>query len=259
MAAPSENSSEPPLKFAHAPIVEAVLDVRCDMPPAFDLAGLESAARDVFRAKYPKFQKQLIQEHRVEQKGDEPPKFSEKRGIQALQFLTEDQRQLVQVRAQGFSFNRLAPYSSLDDYLPEIEQTWRSFVELTAPVQIRQIRLRYINRLPLPTVDGRVEFTEYLRISPRLPDEDKLHFVGFLNQHAAVDIETGNQVNIVMTMQPGGKGVVPLIFDIEAICISDADPSDWQGIRSKIASLRSLKNHVFQNTLTEKCLNLFQH
>lgn len=262
MVTSSENPGVPLLKLAHAPIVEAVIDLRCDMPPAFDLTGLEKQARDIFRAEYPKFRPQLIEKHRFEQHGDAPPKISATRGIQALQFLTEDERQLAQVRAQGFSFNRLAPYSSLDDYLPEIERTWRLFVGLAAPVQLRQVRLRYINRLPLPAVDGRVEFTDYLKISPRLPDEDKLHFVGFLDQHAAVDVETGNQVNIIMTMQPGEKGktdVLPLIFDIEAVSIGDADPNDWAWILAKVASLRSLKNRVFENTLKEKCLNLFRH
>ena len=50
-----------------------------------------------------------------------------KRAIQSLQFLHEDEKQLVQVMAQGFSFNRLAPYTSLDDYLPVIQRTWELF------------------------------------------------------------------------------------------------------------------------------------
>ena len=74
--------------------------------------------------------------------------MSVRRGIQALQFLHADEKQLVQVRAQGFSFNRLAPYTSLDDYLPEIERTWHLFVGLASPVQIRVVQLRYINRIP---------------------------------------------------------------------------------------------------------------
>ncbi len=30
-----------------------------------------------------------------------------------MQFLTEDEKQLIQFRPNGFSFNRLAPYGSL--------------------------------------------------------------------------------------------------------------------------------------------------
>ena len=72
----------------------------------------------------------------------------------------------MQVRAQGFSFNRLAPYSGLDDYLPEIERTWSLYVDLASPVQIRAIRLRYINRILLPLAANTVDLDEYLKIGP---------------------------------------------------------------------------------------------
>lgn len=106
-------------------------------------------------------------------------------------------------------------------------------------------------------MNGKVEFNDYLKVSPRLPDEEKLHFIGFFNQHAAVEVDTGNQVNIIMTIQPAENDRLPLIFDIEAIASGTADPGDWSWIRSKVDSLRSLKNRVFKNTLTEKCLNLY--
>ncbi len=100
----------------------------------------------------------------------------------------------MQVRAQGFSFNRLAPYSSLDDYLPEIERTWRLYVDLVSPTQIRFIRLRYINRILLPMAEKKVDLDEFLTIGPRQPDEH-----AFLSQQASVEKDTGHQVNLVLT------------------------------------------------------------
>lgn len=249
--------SDTTFRLSNAPIIEAVIEIRCDVGPTLDLAAIEGAAFDLFRDQYPKFQQQFIEAHRVERHGNETPRVSAQRGLQALQFLHADGKQLVQIRTQGFTFNRLAPYSSLDDYLPEVERTWRLFVQLATPVQIQQVRMRYINRILLPMTNGQLEFTDFLKVCPRLPDEDKLHFVGFLNQHAAVEVETGNQVNIITTVQPLENDFVPLIFDIEVIHVGTADPGDWLWVRSNIDSLRSLKNHVFKNTLTEKCLNLF--
>jgi len=249
--------SDTTFRLPNAPIVEAVIEIRCDMGPTLDLVALEISARNLFRDQYPKLRQQFIEEHRFERQGDELPRVSAQRGLQALQFLHDDEKQLVQIRTQGFSFNRLAPYSSLDVYLPEIERTWRLFVQLATPVLIQQVRMRYINRMLLPMTNGEVEFTEFLKVSPRLPDEDKLYFVGFLNQHAAVDIETQNQVNIITTMQPQENDRIPLILDIEVFHVGTGDPDDWEWIRAHINSLRSLKNRVFKNTLTEKCLNLF--
>jgi len=246
------------MKLTTAPIIEAVLDIDCDGPPGQEIGALEGPARDSFLDRYPQFRTQLLQEARIEQQPDGPVQFSARRGIQAFQFLQEDEKQLVQVRAQGFSFNRLAPYSSLDDYLPEIERTWRLFVGFASPVLVRALRLRYINRILLPLVDNRVELDHYLRIGPRLPDEEKLTLLGFLNQHAAVEAGTGNQVNIILTPQPRENGALPLIFDIEASRVEAIEPERWDALLAAMQSLRALKNRVFRNTLTEQCLELFR-
>ena len=251
--------SDTDLKLAHAPIVEAVLDIDCDMPPAQEVAALETVARDRFHAQYPKFRTQFQQGFRIERQSGGPPQFATDRpGVQAFRFLQEDERQLVQVRARGFSFNRLAPYTSLDDYLPEIERTWRLFVGLAAPTQIRSVRLRYINRILLPLTADRVELDDYLAIGPRLPDEERLTFVGFLNQHTALEADTGNQVNIILTTQSRGPDVLPLIFDITALREESAEPENWDWIVARIQSLRRLKNRVFKNSLTERCLELLR-
>jgi len=242
-----------------SPIIEAVLDIDCDMPPALALDKLEASARDAFRSHYKKVRTQFVQAMQVEAAANQAPNVTTRQAIQALQFLQEDEKQLVQVRTQGFSFNRLAPYTKLDDYLPEMERTWRLFVGLAAPVQIRTIRLRYINRILLPLTEGRVELDEYLKLGPRLPDEDKLTFTGFLNQHSALEADTGNQVNMVLTTQPQEADRLPVIFDIEAFKSDSYDPLDWDTIHLQILSLRRLKNVVFENSLTDKCLNLFQH
>lgn len=245
-------------KLLKPPIIEAVLDIDCDMPPGFDLAALEGPSRERFRDQYPKFRRQFMQEHKIETKPDAPPQMSVRHEIQSLQFLHDDEKQLVQVRAQGFSFNRLTPYTSLDDYLGEIEQTWRLFISLAAPVQIRTVRLRYINRILLPMPNNVVKLEEYLKVGPRLPDEEKLTFTGFLNQHTAVEAETGNQVNIVLTAQPPEDKILPLIFDNTAASTVVGQVENWTWLLTQIQALRGLKNRVFRNTLTERCLNLFQ-
>lgn len=249
--------SEPELKLANPPIVEAVVDIDCDMPPAFDLVALETPACAAYRDHYPKFRTMFLEQHRIEAKGVKPSVHSANRAIQALQFLHDDERQLVQVRAQGFSFNRLAPYTTLDDYLPEIERTWRVFLGIASPVQIRVVRLRYINRIRLPQEDGRIELEHYVKVSPRLAG-DRLVLNGFLNQYAAVEADTGHEVNVVVTAQPPESGRAPIIFDNCVAAAIKGEPNDWPLILGKIQSLRGLKNRIFRNTLTERCLNLFQ-
>lgn len=250
--------SKAELNLLNPPIVEAVLDIECDLPPGQQLTTLEAAARDCFRDHYPKYRLQMFDEHQIESRPGESVNVSMRQGVIALQFLQDDEKQLVQLRVQGFSFNRLSPYSSLDDYLPEIERSWRLYVQLASPVQIRLIRLRYINRMLIPMVDGRVELDAYFRVAPRLPDEERLVLAGFLHQNAAVEVKTGNQAQIVLTSQnPEGESL-PVIFDNSVTSTEIGEPENWGWIASRIQTLRELKNHIFSRSLTDQCLNLFQ-
>jgi uncharacterized protein (TIGR04255 family) len=235
-----------------------VLDIDCDLPPGFAVAALEDASYAQFRDHYPKRRTQFIQECKIEMKPDVPVSMSARPAIQAFQFAQEDERQLVQVRAEGFSFNRLSPYTSLDDYLPEIERTWRLYVDLVSPVQIRLIRLRYINRILVPLTAGMVDLDEFLKVGPRLPDEETLLLSGFLSQQFAIEKHTGHQLNLVLTPQPRTDDKLPIILDITVGSGAVGDSTDWSNVLPTIQSLRSLKNRTFANTLTEKCIELFQ-
>jgi len=250
--------SETEFKLLKAPIIEAVLDVDCDMPPGQEIANLEKPARGAFLDLYPKHRTVFLQEHQIETKPEQAPKMSFRQAIQAHQFLQQDEKQLIQVRTNGFSFNRLAPYSSLDDYLPEIERAWQLFVSIASPIQIRAVRLRYINRIMIPLEAGAVKLAEYLRVYPRLPDEESLTLVGFLNQTAAMENHTGHHVNIILTSQPPVEEKLPLILDITVESGQQGEVKNWAWLYGQIMSLRSLKNRIFRNTFTERCLNLFQ-
>jgi len=241
-----------------APIIEAVVDIDCDLPTGVDHQALRTAAGDALRERYPKFRQQLIQQHVFKQEGGQPPEMQISQGQGAMQFLAEDEKQLVQFRPNGFSFNRLAPYGSLDEYFPEIEATWKTFLELARPVVIRKIGIRMINRILLPMDGGRVELGRFLEMPPRLPETGSpLMFLGFLDQQTALDPSTQNHANIVKTAEPHQGDQLPIILDIEVFHPLQTSPTDWQPIRDRLDSLRSLKNRIFRNTLTPQCLNLF--
>jgi uncharacterized protein (TIGR04255 family) len=246
------------LKLAHAPIIEAVVDINCDLPPALDLAAIQDRAKQAFSGWYPRARRQMTQRHEFSAAATEAGGVAVRHLVSGLQFLSADERQIVQIRPEGYSFNRLAPYGSLDEYLPGIEWSWGRFREITRPVQIRGIGLRYINRMLLPMDGGQIDLPAYLNVTPLVPDRETLEFVGFLNQSSAVETETGNRVNITLATQPAEDERLPIIFDIEVSNPGVRSPEEWQGIREAIESLRRLKNRVFERTLTQRCLNLFQ-
>lgn len=249
-------TTQKPFHLENAPIIEVILDIDCDLPPSFQLQSAEADLLSLLGDAYPKTRHQMVQEHQVFAQADAPPQISLRSGLQALQFLSVDERQIVQFRTGGFSFNRLAPYSQLDDYLPEIERTWRLFVEKAGPLLIRKIGLRTINKIQLPVAQGKVSLQDYIQTGPRLPDEKSLVLTGFLDQHKALETATGNNVNIVVTTLDADAEHLPLILDIDAFRPLQTDSTSWPELLEILGSLRGLKNRVFRNTLTDRCLNL---
>ena len=248
------------LQLKRAPIIEAVLDIDCDLLPTLDWNILQASAHEAFRDRYPKVRQQFVQNHVLTPGEEGAPVLQFNEGLGALQFLTQDEKQLVQFRANGFSFNRLAPYTTLDDYLPEIESTWMKFRELAGPVMVRKISLRMINRILLPMDGGKFKVSDYFTTAPRLPDTGmKLGIVGFLDQQVVADEETGNLANIVKTSQLPEDDKLPVILDIDAYVHCQIPPPEWNELLPRVESLRNLKNRIFQHTLTPQCLNLFSH
>jgi uncharacterized protein (TIGR04255 family) len=248
----------PTIKLKSAPIIEAVVDFECDMPVLPDFKMLERPARDAYRSTYERFHPVFMQEHSVDISPEAPKVSVKDQGIQGYRFFQSDQKQLVQVRATGFSFNRLAPYGSFDDYIPEIQRTWNLFLDFAKPVGVRFVRLRYVNRILLPLGESGVGLGDYFKICPHLPDEEQLIFTGFFNQHAAKERDTGHDVSIVLASQLIENGRLPVLFDITVADSRPADPKNWLELRDRMASLRRLKNEVFYNTLTQRCIDLFQ-
>jgi uncharacterized protein (TIGR04255 family) len=247
-------------KLKSPPIVEAILDIECDFALGQSVSGLEQAAAEKFRDHYPKRRKQFVQQFTIGFSPDNSPDTNDTLvpSVAALQFLQEDQKQLVQLRESGYSFNRLAPYGALDEYLPEIERTWGIYCELAVPILVREVRLRYINRLNLPCHGQPLDLNLYFKAGPRMPDEDHLAFVGFLNQHQLIEKDTRHRVTTVLAAE-GVKGDnLPVIFDNTVVAQMDTDPNDWQSLEATIQSLRNLKNRVFFETLEDTCLNLYR-
>src|SRR5262249_44835402 len=238
------------VRLDNPPIVEAVLDLECDLPPGTDFLALEQSAHEQFKSEYPKSQRRYVQEHTIQAKPNEPPTTTTGRlAPTAYLFKSQDEKQIVQVRAEGFSFNRLAPYSNLDEYFPEIERTWRLYLQFVSPVTIRLVRLRYINRILLPLPGDVVDLDDFFKTPPRF-EMERLKRTSFFSQQIAVEDETGHEALVRLATQAAENQRLPVILDITAAGAGPIDPGNWPQIRGQIDSLRALKNHIFFNSLT---------
>lgn len=92
--------------------------------------------------------------------------------------LTEDERSLVQVAPHQLVVNRLKPYQTWNDFLPLIQESFRAYLEVAHPNSLRQIILRYINRIEFDE-DASVPVETYFEFRPYLGSKLKTEMNGF--------------------------------------------------------------------------------
>ena len=216
----------------HASIVEAIVDIDCDLPPATNVLDLEDRARERLWVDYPEVRRVTD-------------------GVIALQFVTADGKQIVQFRPGGYSFNLLERYEGADGHLPEIDRTWRIFRDLAAPVQIRAVTLRRIHRFFFIAATGTFDRLRSVSESHGTP-----HFDPFLNYYSNIDAATGYRVSATLVVQPPDSDRLSVIADVETSDPSMRAVEDWRGVEEAILALDRLTNRVFEEVVNRTWLNL---
>ncbi len=247
----------PTRQLTNPPIIEAVFDFDCDLRPEWSIAACAEEAKAAFSLGYPKLRIKHFHEQMIEDWVSSAPRVSYAQGIQALQFLQEDERQVVQVRAEGFTFNCLAPYPGFAAIVAELERRWHQYAALAKPVEVQQIRLRYINRIPLPIGQDDLHISDWIVGVSALPTGAGLIPQRFVSQHVAVD-SLGHEVTVVVANQAREGDKLAVVLDLTAKAEGPCDPTDWPRLRQKLEALRQVKNRVFDGMLTERCRELFQ-
>jgi uncharacterized protein (TIGR04255 family) len=218
----------------HAAIVERIVDIHYDLPPAADILDLEDRAKAAFHD-YPEARRRIAG------------------GGAALHFVAADEKQIVQFRTDGYTFNHLEPYTSLDDDLPQIESTWQRFREIARPVQIRAVGLRFIHRISSPVSDGVPDYFDFRSGAPVF--DETLELSGLMNQYTVVEATTGNRVTVTLFTQPVRDNERLILADIESSDSRTRAPEDWPGVREAIISLNRLTDQVLEATLAKLWMN----
>ena len=262
-------SNTPPSTVVHPPmsepsttqkslstLIEMVLDIDCDLPPGADPTQWKDQASNSLRDQYPRLTLMYREDFQFEAQPKNVPALTHSRAVDNLRFHSTDDKALVQFRALGYSFNRLAPYPGFGNLLPEIQRTWGIYCGISRPLRVKEVRQRYINRLLLPLSNGKLSFADFLHHHPTLPFQTGLSFTGFFNQHQAKEPATGCRATMVLATQPEQAKHLPLLFDITVSSPPlGLEPTDWDEITRRVQLNRDLATRIFLNTLKPSCLN----
>ena len=245
-----------PRHLRNAPITEAIIDFRVKARPEFrpeEFSSLKTQLSD----RFPK-----VDEYRGLQatfgmiQGRGRPPVVQDLGFQGYFFKTSDDKTIAQFRVDGFTFNRLHPYTSWTALFPQALELWRFYSSVSRPEVITRLAVRYINRIMLPS--GTITFETYLRSAPVIPLELPQHVSSFLTRVTVHDPQTDIAAHVAQALESNTQEQrLIVILDIEAYKQSEFAIDDPM-IEQTFQQLRTFKNLIFFNSLTEETLRQFE-
>jgi uncharacterized protein (TIGR04255 family) len=158
--------------YKNAPITEAVLDIRTRLSEA-SLTRL-SEVRD---EEYPDlYQTPNLMAFTFSLKEGESPSLNASNEALGFSYRSKDEKNVFQVRKDGFTHNRLSPYTEWQSFSHEARRLWSIYKNAVEPVDIELIGLNYINEIYIPFG---VSFDDYFRTYIEVPSELPQMLVGF--------------------------------------------------------------------------------
>ena len=237
--------------YSRAPITEAIIDLKVTLPEGFsvdDLENIHAHISDHFPIKEPIHAASLLF-----QPGPSI-KIDASRAQHGFLFRSGDGLRIFQATLSGFTFNRLAPYDTWEEFSSDARRLWEVYKDVCKPSSVIRAAVRFINRLDLP--GPTLDFKEYLRTVPEASPDLPQGLSGFFMQLQIPqeDLDCMLIINEAFT-SPTSPEVVSVILDFdlfrEHIWQSD-DEDTWRFIEK----LRYRKNLAFEASITDKTRRL---
>ncbi len=243
--------------FLHAPITEALIDIRTELPPEISLDILSSFHNEI-KEEFPDKKKRQMWAGVLELKpGENPQVKSDKSGLDGFLFRSEKGQKIVQARLDGFTFNKLKPYQSWEIFSEEAKVHWERFVRLAKPKKITRIALRYINRIEVPYTSSEIDLEKYLNTYPVVPPSVDCTVSNFLMRLMLENKKIDAKALVHQTVEEARDKLLPIILDIDASMDSSFELNNeilWE----KMSKLRDFKNSIFFESITEETKELFR-
>jgi uncharacterized protein (TIGR04255 family) len=232
-----------------APIIEAVIDIRVVPAKEFDFSKLDYAVREKFLKEYPLVAKQFQNEFQLV--SGEHPQATPISSSMGLRFSSDNNNQILQIKVDGFTFSRLAPYENWETFRDKAKQLWMIYQKTTLPQHITRIAVRFINRFDFPGTT--IELSDYLNVFPHVPESNLMK--GFSMQATFNQTDINSTLIITQVLIPSHKpDTVSILLDF------DLFNEDLRSLQDDfwlfLEELRTRKNQIFENSITDKTRGL---
>jgi uncharacterized protein (TIGR04255 family) len=176
-------------------------------------------------------------------------------GVVGQRLETEDGKYVLQIKNDGLTFSRLAPYEDWETFSGKARGYWDKYLKLMDGIVVSRVATRFINvmDLPLPILN----FKDYLVAPPEVPENLPQELAGFLSRLVIVNknIESAAAVTLALEDPSGEK--ISVVLDIDAFKNMNAE-ADSEAIWQTLEALRNFKNDIFFESITEKTARIFE-
>jgi uncharacterized protein (TIGR04255 family) len=237
-------------QYKRPPITEAVIELRLEQPLA--RADVQRLLQR-FRGEY-EFSEDFvtygIQVDPAARRAD----FQEQSSGYKLS--SPDRADVLLVTSAHMSCSRLAPYVGWDAFRARAEDHWRIWKRVIGYRKISRIGVRFINRIDIPAARGEeVKVADYLRVRPEVPAVKRM--VSYAMQISAPLEEDNCRLVINSGLVPSPLvDYISMLLDIDISRTGDPPQKDDE-IWALIDRIRAYKNHVFEESVTDKARELF--
>ncbi len=237
--------------YSQAPITEAIIDLKVTLSEGFsvdDLENIHGHISDHFPVK-----EQIHAGSLLFQSGPSI-KIDASREHHGFLFRSGDGLRIFQATLSGFTFNRLAPYDTWEEFSADARRLWEVYKNVCRPSSVIRAAVRFINRLDLP--GPILDFKEYLRTVPEMSPDLPQGLSGFFMQlqNPQEDLKCMLIINEAFT-QPTSPEVVSVILDFD-LFREHIWQSDDEDIWRFLEKLRQRKNLAFEASITDKTRRL---
>ncbi len=242
--------------YSRAPITEAIIDFRLALAEDFaidKLADIHSRIKDDFPIIQP-WKKGVVT---VNPSGpDVSIKVNAPTQNHGFVFRSRDNVRIFQVTADGFTFNRLAPYPSWEEFRSEARSLWKIYREICTPICVTRAAIRYVNQIDIPAEDL-VELKDYLNTVPEISSHltQKVLQTFFMQlQIPQQDLNSLLIINEAIAPQTN-PNFITIILDLDLFREQIWDKED-EDIWQFLEQLHDRKNEVFEASITDRTREL---
>jgi uncharacterized protein (TIGR04255 family) len=241
--------------YSKAPITEAIIDLQVAFPEGFPVdrfADIHSHISDLYPVKEPIY---TGIGSFVFQPGTSVQVDANQQQNGYL-YKSKDNLKIFQATLRGFTFNRLAPYASWEEFSSDARYLWKIYKDICEPMQVTRTALRYVNQINIPFEDA-IDLKDYLNTVPEVAEGLPKNVLSSFFMQLQIPQDDLNCILVIneALLPPTYPGIITVILDFD-LYRQQIWQKDDEGIWDFLKELRHRKNLAFNMSITNKTRRL---